>query len=252
MSDLRVGRFSLFLALAGLVAVAATFFVPAIVVLCGVFSGVVLITGGMSVRTRVARIGLSLALIALPGIAALSYYKYEAVPPSRVIQGRGPVEVRFSPNGGCTEAIVAQISGAKKSVLVQAYSFTSAPIAQALVAAHNRGVDVRVILDQKRLNEDGNKAAFIYDNGVAPLTDKENGDAHNKVLIIDSSVVITGSMNFSAKGEFRNAENLLILQEPSLATKYTNNWNTHARHSFPYTRMHQGVTVPALLTPEDE
>lgn len=251
MSDLRLGRFSLFLAIAGFIAVGATFFVPAVIVLCALFATVVLVTGLMSVRTRVARLGLLVALTALPGIAALSYYKQEA-PSPRVIQERGPAEVHFSPNGGCTDAIVAQIAGAKKSVLVQAYSFTSAPIAEALVAAHKHGVVVRVILDQKRLNEEGNKAAFISDNGVESFTDKERGDAHNKVLIIDSSVVITGSMNFSAKGEFKNAENIIILRDSSVAATYTNNWNAHAQHSHSYTRQIQDRETRVAVITETE
>ena len=50
------------------------------------------------------------------------------------------VEVFFSPNGGCTEAMIDEIQNAKGSILVQAYSFTSAPIAKALLNAHKRGV----------------------------------------------------------------------------------------------------------------
>ena len=51
-----------------------------------------------------------------------------------------PMEVYFSPRGGCTEAVVGEIENAKSTILVQAYSFTSAPIAQALVGAHHPGV----------------------------------------------------------------------------------------------------------------
>jgi len=57
------------------------------------------------------------------------------------------IKVYFSPNGGCTEAIVNEIKNAKSEILVQAYSFTSAPIAKALVEAHKRAVKVSAILD---------------------------------------------------------------------------------------------------------
>ena len=63
------------------------------------------------------------------------------------------VEVFFSPKGGCTEAIIGELGKAKKTVLVQSYSFTSAPIAQALVAAHKRGVAVQVVLDKSQRTE---------------------------------------------------------------------------------------------------
>jgi phosphatidylserine/phosphatidylglycerophosphate/cardiolipin synthase-like enzyme len=53
------------------------------------------------------------------------------------------IEVFFSPRGGATEAVVRELGNAKKEILVQAYSFTSAPIAKALVDAHKRGVRSR-------------------------------------------------------------------------------------------------------------
>ena len=58
------------------------------------------------------------------------------------------IAVYFSPHGGCTDAIVKELDAAKESVLVQAYEFTSAPIAKALMEAHKRGVKVQVILDK--------------------------------------------------------------------------------------------------------
>jgi phosphatidylserine/phosphatidylglycerophosphate/cardiolipin synthase-like enzyme len=58
--------------------------------------------------------------------------------------------VYFTPGGNCTELIVHAVGGAKTSILVQAYSFTSTPIAKALLDAHTRGVQVQVILDQVR------------------------------------------------------------------------------------------------------
>jgi phosphatidylserine/phosphatidylglycerophosphate/cardiolipin synthase-like enzyme len=60
------------------------------------------------------------------------------------------VAVFFSPKGGCTEAVVEELGKAREIVLVQAYSFTSAPIAKALVEAHQRGVRVEVLLDKSR------------------------------------------------------------------------------------------------------
>lgn len=59
-----------------------------------------------------------------------------------------PTQIYFSPNGGCTEAIVKEIGKAKQEILVQAYSFTSKDIAKALVDAHKRGVKTEIILDK--------------------------------------------------------------------------------------------------------
>ena len=76
---------------------------------------------------------------------------------------QGPQDIHpfFSPNGGCTQAVVDQLNGAKKQVLVQAYSFTSAPIARALVDAKHRSVDVQVILDKSQRGERYSSATFL-------------------------------------------------------------------------------------------
>ena len=149
----------------------------------------------------------------------------------------GEVEVYFSPRGGCTGAVVGAINAAKKSVYVQAYSFTSAPIAKALVAAHRRGVKTEVILDKSQQTEKYSEADFLLNGGVPVFIDSAHAIAHNKVMIIDGQTVITGSFNFTKAAEEGNAENLLILhQTPELAQKYLSNWLAHQRHSPAYRR----------------
>jgi phosphatidylserine/phosphatidylglycerophosphate/cardiolipin synthase-like enzyme len=150
---------------------------------------------------------------------------------------QGPQDLHpfFSPNGGCTQAVVDQLNAAKKTVLVQAYSFTSAPIAKALVDAMRRGVDVRVILDKSQKSERYTSATFLANEGVPTYIDSRHKIAHNKVMIIDGHTVITGSFNFTKSAEEGNAENLLVINNaPQLAARYTDNWKLHLGHSFQY------------------
>src|SRR2546425_4527839 len=98
-------------------------------------------------------------------------------------------QVYFSPNNGCTDAVVRELARARNSVLVQAYSFTSAPIAEALVAAHKRGVDIQVILDKSQRNERYTEADFLVHNGIPTRIDAKHAIAHNKVMIIDGREV---------------------------------------------------------------
>lgn len=142
--------------------------------------------------------------------------------------------VYFSPNGGCTEAIVKELEGAKTSILVQAYSFTSAPIAKALVAAHERGVRVEAILDKSNLTERYTNAPFLAKSGISVKIDSVHAIAHNKVMIIDGETVITGSFNFTKAAEEKNAENLLVIRDKTLAEKYIKNWHDHDGHSEAY------------------
>ncbi len=143
--------------------------------------------------------------------------------------------VNFSPNGGCTAAIVAVLADAKQTVLVQAYSFTSTPIAKALVAAKARGVDVRVILDKSQRTERYSGADFIAHASIPVVIDEQPAIAHSKVMIIDSAVVITGSFNFTSSAESRNVENLLVLRSVELAAAYTANWQARAAVSAAFT-----------------
>lgn len=143
-------------------------------------------------------------------------------------------EVYFSPRGGATEAVVAALGKAEKSVLVQAYSFTSAPIAKALLDAHKRAVKVEVILDKSQRSEKYSSADLLARAGIPVRIDATHAIAHNKVMVIDGTTVITGSFNFTRAAEEQNAENLLILRDPGLAARYAENWRAHAQHSEPY------------------
>lgn len=145
-----------------------------------------------------------------------------------------PVEVYFSPKGGAQEAIVREIGMARSSILVQAYSFTSAPIAKALIEAKKRGVAVATILDKSQRTERYSGATFLKNEGIPVMIDAAHAIAHNKVMVIDSTVVITGSFNFTKAAEERNAENLLLLRSPELAKIFSANWAEHQKHSEAY------------------
>ena len=143
-------------------------------------------------------------------------------------------EVYFSPNGECTDAIIRELNKAQNTVLVQAYSFTSAQIAKALLDAHRRGIKVDVILDKSQRTQSYSSATFLLNVGIPTRIDAQHSIAHNKVMIIDGETVITGSFNFTKAAEEKNAENLLIIHDKELASLYTKNWQEHAQHSEVY------------------
>jgi phosphatidylserine/phosphatidylglycerophosphate/cardiolipin synthase-like enzyme len=144
------------------------------------------------------------------------------------------IQVYFSPNGGCTEAINKAIGQAKQEILVQAYSFTSARIAKELLNAHKGGVKIQVILDKSQRSEKYSSATFLANSGIPTFIDAKHAIAHNKIMIIDRETVITGSFNFTKAAEEKNAENLLIIRDKGLAKKYIENWEKHREHSERY------------------
>jgi phosphatidylserine/phosphatidylglycerophosphate/cardiolipin synthase-like enzyme len=147
----------------------------------------------------------------------------------------GSIRVYFSPHGGCTDAIVSELNQAKSAILLQAYSFTSKPIAQALIRAHKRGVKISAVLDKSNRGRKYSAATFLKNMGIPVLIDDQHAIAHNKIMIIDNRVVITGSFNFSKAAEDKNAENLLILDDlPDLTRAYQQNFQQHLSHAVPY------------------
>lgn len=143
------------------------------------------------------------------------------------------IKVYFSPDGGCTDAINKVLGQARQEILVQAYSFTSAPIAKALLDAHKRGVTVQVILDKSQRSQKYSSATFLKNSRIPTYIDAKHAIAHNKIMIIDREIVITGSFNFTKAAEEKNAENLLIIRDKELARIYIQNWEMHRGHSEP-------------------
>jgi phosphatidylserine/phosphatidylglycerophosphate/cardiolipin synthase-like enzyme len=154
------------------------------------------------------------------------------------------IQAYFSPKGGCTEAVVRAIGQATRSILVQAYSFTSVPITHALIEAKRRGIQVNVILDKSQRTEKYSGADPLKNEGIRTLIDDRHAIAHNKVMVLDQQRVITGSFNFTRAAEQNNAENLLVIDDPALAAQYTANWKSHERHSVPYSRLGAGSRFP--------
>lgn len=142
-----------------------------------------------------------------------------------------PTKVYFSPHGGCQEAIINSISTAKTTILIQAYSFTSAPIAGALKQAHDRGIKIMVILDRSQKTEKYSGLTYLQHAGIPVWIDSKHAIAHNKVIIVDNEIVITGSFNFTKSAENSNAENIIIIKDSNLAQLYTDNWQRHKLHS---------------------
>lgn len=151
---------------------------------------------------------------------------------SQALPASGTIEVYFSPKGGATAAIVSEINRANKEVLVQAYSFTSTPIAKALLEAHKRGVKVEVVLDKSQKTAKYSSSTFFINAGIPTYIDDKHAIAHNKIIIIDKSVLITGSFNFTKAAEEKNAENMLIFKgNKPLINQYLQNFEEHKGHS---------------------
>lgn len=156
--------------------------------------------------------------------------------PVRPVTERATIELYFSPGGGCRAAILREVAKAKKTILVEAYWFTSPAIAQSFVDAHKRGVKVEVLCDRSRLEIDNTQADHLAAEGVPTFVDDKHVTAHSKLLIVDGETVVTGSFNFTEQSEIANSENLLVIRDRAVAAAYAADWKVHREHSVAYVR----------------
>jgi phosphatidylserine/phosphatidylglycerophosphate/cardiolipin synthase-like enzyme len=105
-----------------------------------------------------------------------------------------------------------------------AYSFTSKPISLALLDAHKRGIDVRVVVDKLNATARYTLATFLANQGVPVRVDYRYAIMHDKFIVVDGQEVETGSFNYTAGAEDRNAENVLVLHDPAMAQHYGREW----------------------------
>lgn len=178
---------------------------------------------------------LAIVTIFLPLILPIALACQSDAPVAPRISAASParVEVAFSPGGHCTDLIVKLIGEARKTIRVQAYSFSSKPIALALIDARRRGVDVQAVLDRSNLHDVSSEGRALTEAGIPVVYDHIHAIAHNKVIVLDSHLVIGGSFNYSASAETANAENVTITKSVDVAQKFADNWILHAAHSEP-------------------
>lgn len=144
--------------------------------------------------------------------------------------------VCFTPGEDCRSLIVDTINSAKSSIRMHAYSFTSTPIAKALHDAHRRGVAVEAVLDKGQRTAKYSGATYLHNAGIPVHIDSRHAIQHNKVLVIDAQTVVTGSYNFTKAAQERNAENVVVINDPDIAAKYLANWQKCKEHSETYAR----------------
>jgi phosphatidylserine/phosphatidylglycerophosphate/cardiolipin synthase-like enzyme len=155
---------------------------------------------------------------------------------------QGTAQIAFTPRDDAEGMIIAAIKGARTQILVQAFSFTSRKIANALIAARRRGVDVRLTADREQAySGEANRVRELAAAGIPVLLEVRYQNAHNKVMVIDAdlpdSAVITGSYNWTYAAQKLNAENVLILRRnPEIARAYAANWHRHAAEALAYDR----------------
>ena len=155
-----------------------------------------------------------------------------------------PIELYWSPHGGAAVAIATEINAAKKSIDVAMFSLAELHITAALEAAHARGVTLRIFVTPSQQSDKQSTCPKLRKSGIMIRTDRAHPLMHNKYAVIDNQVTITGSMNWSASGDRKNAENTIIIRDPEIAKQFTDNWNSHWAHCTAFQAIQQDRLTP--------
>lgn len=134
------------------------------------------------------------------------------------------IENYFSPEEKPSKRIIEIIDQSQKTIDFMAFSFTHDKIASAMIRAYNRGIRISGIFETRQVSKFSEYEKF-KEKGMNVILDKNPKNMHNKVIIIDSSIVITGSYNFSSNADNENDENVVIIFSREIAIKYLNYFN---------------------------
>ena len=139
------------------------------------------------------------------------------------------VSVGFSPEGSAVALVLDVIDRAQTEIRLAGYSFTSPEVASALIRAKARGVNVRVVLDEKA-NQNRISQSAINLLSARDIPVRLNGQyaaLHDKFIVADGRMVETGSFNYTRSGARHNSENALVIGDmPALADRYLRHWQS--------------------------
>lgn len=167
--------------------------------------------------------------------------------------------------GSVEETLIEYIERSQNTILIAAFEFDLTPVAEALIEAHQRGVQIRWVTDDENgleadREEGHGQFALLQEAGIQVKADERSALMHNKFIVFDQEIVWTGSTNLTSNGIFRNNNNVIVIRSPTLASFYEDEfaemWAGQFGPSSPSTARNQeiiiqGSHVRVLFAPED-
>ncbi len=133
--------------------------------------------------------------------------------------------VCFTPQQECRSKLIKLINETDKELKIAVFTLTNVEVSNAIIAAKKRGVDIKIILDNKMSVGRGSKLEELKASSIIIKTDKSHNYMHHKYIISDNKKLLSGSYNFSNNAE-RNWENFTISNDVELIKIYSNNFDT--------------------------
>ena len=140
-------------------------------------------------------------------------------------------KIAFSPGSDCKKLILDTIREATQKLDVCVFTISDDTISDALKAAFDRGLEVRILTDNLKVSDEGSDIEYLYNSGIDIRIDRSENHMHHKFMVADGLVTITGSYNWTRSAALYNQENLLSTEDVSLVEKFTAEfeklWNTY-------------------------
>lgn len=142
----------------------------------------------------------------------------------------------FSPGDACRNIIVNQIMYASSQINICVFTISDDRIASAILDAHKRGRDVRIITDNDKSEDMGSDIARLHKEGVAIKMDSTPNHMHHKFMVVDDSSLITGSYNWTLSAAKYNHENVLLTTEGGLVKSFLKEFGILWNQMEPYVK----------------
>jgi len=131
-----------------------------------------------------------------------------------------PIQVLFSPEDHIVNNLIALVNDAQTSIRFLAFSFTDYPLAKAMIDKSKAGVDVKGVYETFGSTGDRSELKTFWCAGVPVRQDGNGSFLHDKIIIVDNTIVVTGSLNYSSSADDANEENVVILDNAEIASLY--------------------------------
>ncbi|HXK19141.1 MAG TPA: phospholipase D-like domain-containing protein [Polyangiaceae bacterium] len=132
----------------------------------------------------------------------------------------GASRAYFSPGDACLSAVIGELGRARKTADICVFTITDDRITSAILAAQQRGVQVRVISDNDKQDDEGSDIERLGRAGVAVKVDETDAHMHHKFVVFDGATLLNGSYNWTRSAAAHNEENLVVTSEPRLVQTF--------------------------------
>lgn len=125
----------------------------------------------------------------------------------------------FSPGESALEVIRRELRAAKRSLDICVFTITDDRLTEQILAARDRGVDVRIVTDNDKQLDTGSDIMRLVGAGVPTRFDPDSDHMHHKFAIVDGARLINGSYNWT-RGATRNHENIMVLTDADTVGRF--------------------------------